>query len=551
MFSQQGPLAKAIPGREHRSRAYVQLDESDIEHVAISVSSVAGLCFLYPRCLLYACCSPELLEDSTSASKEPASDFFYTDINIPLNMRMLGHPLTNITITKGILAHGLASLKPSPQHAYEALRSRPDFRVLYLAQGDYHRRNLQPWYLNMKDLLYLSFEEVEADFFFPESNLCEGRMALYLAARLLESYQGWLYDYFIFLDDDVSIVSSSTGSSLFFFELDLLQWEPAIAGPSFGASRTPNNAPIGSTAHIDFIVIAYHREVVEILHPWVFDFDHQCTWASQLYQLYEANLLYRNHILFSRDFHVENAKHRNYPRECNADGGFGPNIGFPAVHASVKRNIKPDRAHCLPASPIVWEGFNRYSPAGSVRPRLSSYLPQNSSFVDDCTNVAFLSNTCCTVDVFSAPQTVGVNHGRVVKDVSEVGDIFSLVWGLSRWEFEGMETLSALGVKDSDVLLVESPILKLLPLLDTRSIHSSISSLPAGTWVNVSGFLPLVIASSGRAHLRHELDVLSFFHAQPVDVIEIPLWRVRYLALSAKARKHVFAPISLADSPLV
>jgi hypothetical protein len=519
-------------GRNPAARTYMQLNANDIRNNADSVVLSAGVCLMYPRCLLYACCTPELFSASASVPEK-----LYEDINIPLNERMTNHPLANIIITREVLEQGLASLKPTPQNAYESLRQRQDFRVLYLSQGDGDRSNLPLWYLkNMKDLLYLSFRDVEADLYYPRSNLCEGRMALYLAARMLESNQGWLYDYYIFLDDDAipNAVSSSTYTS-FFFEMDLLQWEPAIAAPTFPV-LTPNNAIAASTLHVDFLIIAYHREAVETLHPWVFDFDLGCTWASQLYQMYEMSLIYRNHILYTRDFHVTNTKHREYPRNCFASGGGDTGLGFPAVYEDIKRKLSPHRAHCLPLSPRISDSFPQYVSAGSVRPRISDYFLRNTSFDDGCTDVNFQSDSCCTVDVFNPPQTVGMHHGRVIKDISESRDIFSFVWGSSRWEFEGVETLTALGFNTTNILFVDSSILQSLPLTDTRSIHSKISSLPAGTRVRVKGYYSLVISNSGRAHLPYEKEVLQFRQSQFEDFFEIPLWRVRYLSLSTRAQ---------------
>ena len=520
------------------ARTYAQLNANDMRNNADSVVLSAGVCLMYPRCLLYACCSLELLSASALSSSEPG--MLYEDINIPLNKRMTGHPLAKIIITREILVQGLASLKPTPQSAYETLRQRQDFRVLYLSQGDGDRSNLPPWYLkNMKDLLYLSFRDVEADLYYPKSNLCEGRMALYLAARMLESYQGWLYDYYVFLDDDAIpdavFSSASPASASFLFEMDLLQWEPAIAAPGYYI-LPPNNAIAASTLHVDFLIIAYHREAVELLHPWVFDFDLGCTWASQLYQMYEMSLIYRNHILYTRDFHVKNSKHREYPRNCFASGGGDPGLGFPAVYEDIKRKLSPHRAHCLPASPKVTESFPQYMPAGSARPRLSSYFLRNTSYVDGCTDVSFQSDSCCTLDVFNHPQSVGIYHGRVVKDISESTDVFSFVWGSSRWEFEGEDTLFALGFNYTNVFFVDSPVLQSLPLMDSRSIHSRISSLPAGMRVRVKGYYSLIISSSGRAHLPYEQEVLQFRQSQSKDFFEIPLWRVRYLSLSTKAQ---------------
>lgn len=69
--------------------------------------------------------------------------------------------------------------------------------------------------------------------------------------------------------------------------------------------------------HFDFIVIGYHREAVEVLHPWITDLDDKCIWASELYQTMEASLVYRNHMLAFKGLIIWNGKHRHRPaRAC-------------------------------------------------------------------------------------------------------------------------------------------------------------------------------------------------------------------------------------------
>ncbi len=521
---------------------------AELRTLALYISADAGVCRIYPRCLLYSCCSAGLLA-ATQASFEArvfvARDSRETSLFAPLAVRMQRHPLQGVTLTKDSLAQGLASLLPTPPSALLALRTRREFRVLYLAQGDDHRASLPQWYLrNMKDLLYLSFRNVTADFFFPKSNLCEGRMALYLAGRLLEIQQGWLYDYFVFLDDDVAAATSGPLAS-FLFELDLLQWEPAIAGPFFSNNGLgPPATSVGSTAHLDFLYIAYHREVLELIHPWVFDFDSGCTWGSQLLQTYEFDLVARNHVLFSRDFTVANSKHRAYSRECNFDGTGPAHVGFPGVHGYVKEKAGKERAHCLPKTGVIMnDGFLQYLRVGVPRPRLTSYaLSPSSSFDDGCAGgpIDFANPGCCSFEAFSPRVLSGPYHNRIIAERSRsFPDTYSFVWGTSRWDFNGADTLATLGFTKDDVIVVDSAEMSAFTPLDMRSLHTQITGLPRATRISIAGFssLELVVSELGVAHLPMELAGVS--DAAGASSLTLPLWRLQYLALSSRARTAV------------
>lgn len=50
-----------------------------------------------------------------------------------------------------------------------------------------------------------------------------------MAARLLEIEQGWLYNYFVFTDDDADFAKGDAQS----YESFLQQWQPAIGVPGY------------------------------------------------------------------------------------------------------------------------------------------------------------------------------------------------------------------------------------------------------------------------------------------------------------------------------
>lgn len=538
----------------HSSAKHAAVDAAaaaaELDALASIVLTSAGVCHFYPRCLLYSCCSAALLAATQSSFAARASAAPRASLSAPLAARMRGHPLVGLTITKESLARGLAALTPTPPSAFAALRTRREFRVLYLAQGDDHRAALPQWYLrNMKDLLYLSFRNVTADFLFPDSNFGEGRLALYLAGRLLEIQQGWLYDYFIFLDDDVSAVTPEPLAS-FLFELDLLQWEPAIGGPCFPLRPPDPRTSVASSAHMDFLNMAYHREILELIHPWVLDFDADCIWASQLLQTYEFDLVARNHALFSRDFCVGNSKHREYSKNCFLDGGGPPHSGFPAVHADVMERMGKQRAHCLPKTGILSvDNFQQYIRAGAPRPRLSSYvLSPSSSFDDGCAGrpTDFADPGCCAFEAFSPRVGGSPHHNRVVTERSGGSrGTYSFVWGAARWDFDGLDTLAALGFAETDVILVDAAEISALAPLDMRSTHSQISGLPCASRISVVGIdaLQLIVSESGVSYLPSEREAIAALADASSSAaalsITLPIWRTRYLALSAAARAAI------------
>ena len=54
----------------------------------------------------------------------------------------------------------------------------------------------------------------------------------------------------------------------------LMQWEPAIGVPGYVSSNYPRkNFDLDSVSHVDFMFIAYHREALEVLMPWVEEFQ--------------------------------------------------------------------------------------------------------------------------------------------------------------------------------------------------------------------------------------------------------------------------------------
>lgn len=222
-------------------------------------------CVFYPRCLLFNCCDTVLRGHISNYFNSIASPenrhikhhFLNSNCdrdNSSIVDRLSMIPLSGVkVITQQVVEEGLAALPPTHPHAYKELESCCHFRVLYLVQGD-NRANLPSIYSEMKDMIFLNyrFNDIGPSLYYPGSSFAFGRTALYLAARQLEISQGWLYDYFMFLDDDVQV---SQGNFIV-FEQFLQQWRPAVGGPSY---RKYPERLFQAISQMDLLAWAFHR----------------------------------------------------------------------------------------------------------------------------------------------------------------------------------------------------------------------------------------------------------------------------------------------------
>ena len=323
---------------------YVNPGLADSTAEAIT-SSVENRCNLYPRCLLFQCCKPALQSHAIeyfASQREHASERLYScmfsetskcNYHMPMVDRMKGHPLLDTVITQDILYAQLAALPPTAPDVYDRLRHRKQFKVLYLAQGSIGRSKCSDFLKAMSDLMYLTFKEEsreDGDFYFPKSIFAHGRLALNLAGRILEQRQGWVYDYFVFMDNDAT-PNKDPVVFLNIFEWNLFSWRPAIGHVDFldGLVDIPEkligkgSSSVRTVYWQDMQLISYHRESLEILHSWIINYDASCIWASQVIQVLEQSLLYKNHILSFDELHTINPEHVDYPKDC-----FAPNDGM-------------------------------------------------------------------------------------------------------------------------------------------------------------------------------------------------------------------------------
>lgn len=353
--------------------------------------------FFYPRCLLFESCDAHLqkaaLDYFAGPGPEPGpAGGAGRNASMSLEQRMQGHPLLGQKLNDSVLFNSLLSLHPThPRYLSELAEEGHAFRVIYMTQGE-RRGDLPAWYREqMQDLLVLVYKDApplhdRTTFFYPSSAFGTGRLMLYVAARLLEQAQGWAYDYFLFLDDDLGLGSGSVAS----FEAQLKSWLPAVAGPKNGLvdSHFPNK--VQAISWFDHMFIAYHREAVDVLFPWVTELDGLCVWHSQWIQMLEHALFLRNHLLLLPSLRVVDQKHRPYPKSCS----------FGSVTLKFKAALAPKHHHCIP--PHVRE-YPRYTAFGETRKKDHAYnsfehvLNSNKTSAQ-CACWSPKATECCTLD---------------------------------------------------------------------------------------------------------------------------------------------------------
>ena len=145
-----------------------------------------------------------------------------------------------------------------------------------------------------------------------------------------EERQGWRYDYYVFMDDDVNLFVHGglleAQQSIRSFEVRLMQWQPALGVPFYGCNKGldrcgetyRSGADMISTFHSDHIMIAFHRESVHELWPLTEAYDSECWWTSQWVQSMLAGMHFKHHYLMDMRLEVANGKSRPYPRNCEA-----------------------------------------------------------------------------------------------------------------------------------------------------------------------------------------------------------------------------------------
>ena len=320
-------------------------------HDAPNISDNAW-CATWPRCDIYGCCDRHVKRRHV-----PSTQRFVRPSNTETGHAPVGdapHARAACAQSQYDLEMGLAALPYTTSFQFDQLAEREEFRILYLVQG--MSASLMPAEYSVflrrpeRHLLFLSFHqdaiEVAAPLcpkgnrvcrrlrgrtvHFPGASVGDGRNMLYLLARELEIHQGWLFNYFVFLDDDeefalrphnasmlrftafpVPIIDVATHTRQSSTELlhsklrDYERWlrfmQPVVGSLCWGACGEQHSAR--SICHPDHKFLAWHREGVETLWPMMMARDRgpynlSCWWASQWAQTVEISIHFRNHMLY-------------------------------------------------------------------------------------------------------------------------------------------------------------------------------------------------------------------------------------------------------------
>lgn len=172
-------------------------------------------------------------------------------------------------------------------------------------------------YLKSKKIVLLSFKEntEETDIFFPGSTWTTGRNKL----REHVISKNMVFDYYIFLDDDVQFEEMSQEEGFNKFEEMVNIYKPEICVPKlqlFYDNLFDNN--INSTVTTIFYDAIYscfsHKMLLNnIIFPYDDTFDKNSWWISQ-YILFMLCSLLNIDILLFRNINISNTQHNEYPR---------------------------------------------------------------------------------------------------------------------------------------------------------------------------------------------------------------------------------------------
>ena len=123
--------------------------------------SFRNKCALYPRCMLFNCCSTMLqtsVDDYFSTLNSRNSTNKHSN-PMPITERAMNISLFTSPISKDILVQGLVNLPPTPPQDYENIYIDESFRILFVIQGDYFS-NLPEWYSQeLGDVIFLSYKD--------------------------------------------------------------------------------------------------------------------------------------------------------------------------------------------------------------------------------------------------------------------------------------------------------------------------------------------------------------------------------------------------------
>jgi hypothetical protein len=196
------------------------------------------------------------------------------------------------------------------QESWKEILYNPTF--LYLIQAS---KNLPEKYnyLRNKDFILLSYKEntIDTKIFFPNSTWTTGRNKL--REYVLENKL--LYDYYIFLDEDVEFIKYSQEEGFEIFEKLLKIYTPHIANPNLIDYGHPykNNSNITKTIWYNGIFNAFNYDIFtnNIIFPYIDKFDNN-SWRISQYIMIILCSFYNIDVFVFNDVQISNINHSEY-----------------------------------------------------------------------------------------------------------------------------------------------------------------------------------------------------------------------------------------------
>jgi FkbM family methyltransferase len=168
-----------------------------------------------------------------------------------------------------------------------------------------------------RDVVLLSYKESTSDtsIFYPGSTWTTGRNRLREYGLNLKKK----YDYYIFLDDDVSFAYCSQEDGFTIFEGLLTKYNPFIANPNYdGYYLTYGIIPsveAHTTIWFDGMFNAFSKEAFfsNQIFPYIHKFDDNSWWMSQ-YAMIILCSVYDKEVLLFPGLKINNVNHSEYPK---------------------------------------------------------------------------------------------------------------------------------------------------------------------------------------------------------------------------------------------
>ena len=191
---------------------------------------------------------------------------------------------------------------------------------VYLIQGT--SRNAIP---NLEetinsDIFFLTFYQKTGNIFLPKSTFNEGRNALLRHALAMEQTPG--YEYFIFVDDDVDLVTVKEAEYFWKedmeenpwrrFEQFLQKFAPSVGFAQYSQWRqVPESemyGPVSITTTSDESMMAYQRDTLNILLPTVEALDKLSFWNGAVVKYFLIKVFYSQSSLQCNSLLTKNTR---------------------------------------------------------------------------------------------------------------------------------------------------------------------------------------------------------------------------------------------------